>query len=58
MPQYHSGLCLATRALGTMRHPPNGMGDIVSMPPATMQSAMPAWILADAMAMVSNPLAQ
>ena len=58
MPQYHSGLFLATRALGTMRHPPKGMGVMVSMPPAMMQSAMPAWILAEAMAMVSRPLAQ
>ena len=58
MPQYQSGFAFATRALGTMRHPPKGIGDMVSMPPARMQSASPAWIFAEAMAMVSKPDAQ
>ncbi len=42
IPQYQSGLALAMRALGTIRHPPKGIGDIDSIPPAKMQSARPA----------------
>ena len=41
IPQYHSGFSLATRAFGTSLHPPNGIGDMVSIPPASMQSAIP-----------------
>ena len=55
MPQYQLGFFADTSALGTMRHPPNGMGDMVSTPPAIIQSAMPALIFAVANAMVSRP---
>ena len=58
MPQYHSGLFLAMSALGTNFHPPNGIPDITSTPPAIMQSAMPERILAVAIAIVSKPEAQ
>jgi len=58
MPQYHSGFSWATRALGTIRQPPIGMHDMLSVPPAMISSCMPVRILAVAMAMVSSPLEQ
>ena len=58
MPQYHSGLFLATSAFGTSFHPPKGIPDITSTPPAMIQSAMPALIFALAIAIVSKPEAQ
>ena len=58
MPQYQSGWFLATSALGTSFHPPKGIPDMISTPPATIQSAMPALILAEAIAIVSKPEAQ
>ena len=58
MPQYQSGFSWATRAFGTMRQPPIGMHDMLSVPPAITSSCMPVRILAVAMAMVSSPLEQ
>ena len=45
-------------AFGTIRQPPIGMHDMLSVPPAITSSCMPVRILAVAIAMVSSPLEQ
>ena len=58
IPQYQFGFSLPTFAFGTILHPPIAIIDMDSAPPAMIQSAIPASILAFAMAMVSKPDAQ
>ena len=56
--KYHLGWFLATSGLGTCLHPPIEIIDMLSAPPATIISASPAVILAEAMAIDSRPDAQ
>ncbi len=53
--KYQSGFVLATSGLGTKRHPPMLIIDMVSAPPAIITSAIPADTFADAMAIDSIP---
>ena len=56
--KYHFGFSMAMVGLGTCRQPPMEIIDMVSAPPATIISAIPAWIFAEAIAMDSIPEAQ